>query len=181
MSFSAMLWVFEHKLPPVQKLVLLAIASHANNVTGRCFPKVQTIADKASITRRSVHRNLRMLEKTDLLQIERKFRGRGRQPSDYVLNMPLIQKRKPPGDSGVSGPGDSSVTDKRNHYRNHNNRARQEAESTLAEMLGPDGWEILIAFPEMVPLLVGKLARGTLSQRDLTDLRARFTLKGGKQ
>jgi hypothetical protein len=175
MSFRAVLWAWKQKLRPVRKLVLAVIASHANKDNHSCFPKVRTIAEEASLDPRSIHRHLRELERAGYVRIEKKYRGKGRQPNTYWLNIP-----PEPAPSAMTS-CDSRVADKRNHYRNHNNRARQEAENDLARMCGANGWEILIAFPEMVPLLVGKLQRGTLKEADLLDLRARFTLQGGNQ
>ena len=193
MSFRAVLWVLKQDLRPVRKLVLVAIASHADKVDHSCFPKVRTIANEASLDPRSVHRHLRELERAGLVRIEKKYRGKGRQPNTYWLNMP------PESATRGTTPCDSRVTDKRNHYRNHNYRARQDSsvprgqrssltngqqreqqlQNELAKRLGRDGWEVLAAFPEKVSLLTGKLQRGTLKQSDLVDLRARFTLKGG--
>jgi DNA-binding transcriptional ArsR family regulator len=193
MSFRAVLWVLKQDLRPVRKLVLVAIASHADKYDHSCFPKVRTIAKEASLDPRSVHRHLRELERAGLVRIEKKYRGKGRQPNTYWLNMP-----PEPATRGMT-PCDSRVADKRNHYSNHKKEARQDTsvprgqrsgltigqqreqqlQNELAKRLGRDGWEVLAAFPEKVPLLTGKLQRGTLKQSDLVDLRARFTLQGG--
>jgi len=180
MSFRGVLWAFDQKLPPTTKLVLAVIASYANPETSACFPKIKTIGEKASLNPRSVHRHNRALENAGLMEIEKKYRGKGRLPNNYRLNFPPDSKRKVP-DSVSSRSGDSRVTDKKNHNSNHNIRARQEAENALAKMLGPDGWEVLTTCSAQAHLLIGKLLRGTLKQSDLIDIRARFTLQGGSQ
>jgi hypothetical protein len=179
MSFRAVLWAFRQKLPPATKLVLAVIGSHANPKTGLCFPKIKTIADEASLNPRSIHRHNRILERGGFLEIEKKYRGKGRQPNNYRLNCPPDPKNVADV-AGDTRPSDNSVIDKRNHNSNHNNKARQEAENALAGMLGPNGWEILATCSEQVPLLVGKHLRGTLQESDLLELRARFTMKGGQ-
>lgn len=180
MSFHAVLWAFEQKLPPATKLVLAVIGSHANPKTGLCFPKIKTIAEKASLNPRSVHRHNKILERGGYLEIQKKYRGKGRQPNNYRLNFPPEPQRRV-SDTGSRRASDSRVADKRNHNSNHNNRAQQERENALAKMLGPDGWEVLIACSEQVPLLIGKLERGTLKPADLMDIRARFTMRGTSQ
>lgn len=179
MSFRAVLWALKQDLPPLTKLILVALASHADKLDGSCYPRVRTVATKASVTPRTVHRHFPELQRRQLVRIESKHCGKGRRPSVYWLNIPRQPKHS--YDAADRGPSDSRVAYKKNHYRNHNNRARQEAEKALAEMLGNDGWEILIACSEQVPLLVGKFERGTLKQSDLMDLRARYTLKGGER
>ena len=198
MSFRAVLWALKQKLPPTPKLLLVAIASHANKDTNLSFPKVATLAEEASMSRRTAHRHLRTLEGGNYVEIEKKYRGKGRQPSNYKVNC-VADDPRPPSDTRYRRSCDTRGTDKKNHYSNHNNRAQQVSETVpgregrltpaqsqeqrlqneLAKRLGRDGWDVLTAFPEMVPILTGKLQRGTLKQSDLLDLRARFTLQGG--
>ena len=193
MSFRAVLWAFEQDLPPIRKLILIVIASHADKDNHSCFPRVRKIANEASLSPRSVHRHLRELERAGLVRIEKKYRGKGRQPNTYWLNMP-----PEPATRGMT-PCDSRVADKRNHYSNHKKEARQDTsvprgqrsslsigqrreqqfQNEIVKRLGESGWEILSMFPEALPLLVGKLSRGTLKESDLLDLRSRFTLAGG--
>ena len=193
MSFRAVLWAFEQDLPPIRKLILIVIASHADKDNHSCFPRVRKIANEASLSPRSVHRHLRELERAGLVRIEKKYRGKGRQPNTYWLNMP------PESATRGTTPCDSRVTDKRNHYRNHNYRARQDSsvprgqrssltngqqreqqlQNELAKRLGRDGWEVLAGLQRAELTERVKLSRGTLKESDLLDLRSRFTLAGG--
>ena len=198
MSFHAILWAMKQDLPPMTKHVLMVIASHAHPKTNRCFPRVRTIALEASLHPRTIHRHNRVLERAGLIEIENQYDGNQRRANNYRLNCPPDPLAKPTDTQDIT-PTDNRAVDKKNHYSNHNNRAQQVSETVpgregrltpaqsqeqrlqneLAKRLGRDGWDVLTAFPEMVPILTGKLQRGTLKQSDLLDLRARFTLQGG--
>ncbi len=164
MSFHAVLWAFEQNLPPATKLVLAVIGSRMNPKTNDCFPKIKTIAREASMDPRTVHRHNKVLVRRGFIEIENVYQGKGRRPNNYRLNCPP-DVRGAPSDSADVRPSDTRVGDKKNHYSNHNNRARQEAENALAEMLGPNGWlGVLTTCSERVPVLIGKLHRGTLKR-----------------
>ena len=54
------------KLPATQKLVLICLSEFADD-SGRCFPSVDTIADRTGLNSRSVRRAVSELEKVGLL------------------------------------------------------------------------------------------------------------------
>ena len=54
--------VFDDDLPSSEKLVLLAMADHADDTGKNCFPSIPRIARKSSMTRRGVQKVLRRLE-----------------------------------------------------------------------------------------------------------------------
>lgn len=54
--------VWEEDLPSSEKLVLLAMADHADDGGKNCFPSIPRIAWKSSLTRRGVQKVLRRLE-----------------------------------------------------------------------------------------------------------------------
>ncbi len=89
MSIQAVAWVLEQYIPlPGPKLVLVALANHVGHVSGTCFPRVELIAQEASLSIRSVQRHLGWLEKNGFIKIERRF-AQGRQTSNiYTLLMP---------------------------------------------------------------------------------------------
>jgi hypothetical protein len=66
MSFNDVLKALGTGLKPTHKLVLVVIASFANHKTGRCNPKVRTIAKAASMSARNVHRILLRWRKADI-------------------------------------------------------------------------------------------------------------------
>jgi hypothetical protein len=60
--------VFDEDLPSSEKLVLLAMADHADDAGGNCFPSIPRIARKASMTRRGVQKVLRRLKEKNKIR-----------------------------------------------------------------------------------------------------------------
>ena len=71
MSFQAMTWAVEQKVPTYQKIVLIMLANRTNHDTGLCFPSLSMIADECGMTRRSVIEQIAKLEKAGLLSVIR--------------------------------------------------------------------------------------------------------------
>lgn len=67
MSVRLMNRVFDLVLPPMQKLVLLTMSSHADDDGGSCYPSVERIAARTGLTRRGTQKILRRLEDSRLL------------------------------------------------------------------------------------------------------------------
>lgn len=59
-------WAWEQPLPPVPKLVLMALADNADD-HGYCWPKMKTIAAKCSTSERTVQRTIKTLLAAGLL------------------------------------------------------------------------------------------------------------------
>ena len=56
-----------------------ALADHANNTTGLCWPKMETLARRLSRSPRTIQRHLHLLKEKGLVEfVERKRDGRGR-------------------------------------------------------------------------------------------------------
>ena len=56
-----------------------ALADHANNTTGLCWPKMETLARRLSRSPRTVQRHLHLLKEKGLVEfVERRRDGRGR-------------------------------------------------------------------------------------------------------
>lgn len=72
----------ENNLPPCARLVLLALARHADH-DGECFPSVPRLAGLVGLSTRQVQRYLRDLAERGLVDIERK-RGRA---NHYTLTL----------------------------------------------------------------------------------------------
>lgn len=80
--------VLEMWMPPVQKLVLFVLADAANE-NGVCWPSIQYLADKASVSERTVQRVLAEAESQGLLRRQPRFRqDRSRTSSEYLLLPP---------------------------------------------------------------------------------------------
>ena len=78
MSIDLMGWAFKQQLEPGPKLVLLALADHANGQTGLCIPGQKLLAEQCSMSVRTVQRHLVALEECGLVRREPRFRGEGR-------------------------------------------------------------------------------------------------------
>lgn len=62
MSVRVMSWVWEHsRAEGTDRLVLLAIADSAGDDGGNAFPSIETLADKAKVSTRTVQRSIRSL------------------------------------------------------------------------------------------------------------------------
>lgn len=88
MSLNLMAWAFAQKVDPPAKLVLLALADHANGQTGLCVPGQKLLAEQCSMSVKTVQRHLQKLEAAGLIRREARMRGqgRGRTSDAYYLN-----------------------------------------------------------------------------------------------
>ena len=89
MSIQAVGWVLEQDLPARPKLVLVAIANHANHVDGYCWLKAETIAAEAACSRRAVFNYLGALIRNGFIRKAPRRGDDGKQRSnDYwiILN-----------------------------------------------------------------------------------------------
>lgn len=87
MSNEAEKWAWEQRLPPVRKLVLVAIAKHVNHLKSRdhCWPNLATLADECGIERRSVRRHVAELEIAGLLRRDPRERSNRSQTSNLIV------------------------------------------------------------------------------------------------
>ena len=89
MSISASNAVWQMKLPSTQKLVLLAIANHAND-QNICWPSMSTLAKICSISERTAQRLVADLRKNKWLKIKHRYRTDGSRTSNlYQLLIPF--------------------------------------------------------------------------------------------
>lgn len=102
-------WAWEQPLPPVPKLVLMALADNADD-HGYCWPKMKTIAAKCSTSERTVQRTIKTLLAAGLLKKDARFDASGRQVSNgYTLALTYPDKLSPPADD-IAREGDTTVT-----------------------------------------------------------------------
>ena len=86
-----MAWAFEQPIPCNLKIVLLALADHANDA-GKAWPSLDRVAEKSSLSRRSVIRSIKSLSEKPygLLAVIYQFDASGRQTvSSYHLHLDL--------------------------------------------------------------------------------------------
>lgn len=102
-------WAWEQTLPPVPKLVLMALADNADD-HGYCWPKMKTIAAKCSTSERTVQRTIKTLLAAGLLKKDARFSASGRQVSNgYTLALTYPDKLSPSPKCN-QGEGDTCVT-----------------------------------------------------------------------
>lgn len=86
MSVRAMTWVWSLQMNASHKLVMLALADHADD-KGKCWPGLDGIASKCGMTRRNLIRVIQKLEQAGFLKKEAR-RENGHQGSNiYHLNI----------------------------------------------------------------------------------------------
>lgn len=89
MSIRLMSAVWTMPLPPAHKLVLLALSDWADDQGGQCWPSLEKIAARASISARQAQRHMRTLEVGGWLAVASNHRG-GHQSRRYQVNAPRI-------------------------------------------------------------------------------------------
>src|SRR3990167_8098730 len=68
MSLKAMVWAWAQPIEARDKLVLMALADHADD-DGVCWPGIKGVAEKNRISVRAVQRHIRSLEAGGLLAV----------------------------------------------------------------------------------------------------------------
>jgi len=102
-------WAWEQPLPPVPKLILMALADNADD-HGYCWPKMKTIAAKCSTSERTIQRTIKTLLTAGMLTKDARFDANGRQVSNgYTLVLSYPDKLSPPT-AAKDGVGDTPVT-----------------------------------------------------------------------
>lgn len=106
-TYPAAIWeavdVDGSALSTIDKVLFVALWSHANNKTGTAFPSVETLAAECSCKRRAVQYALAKLEAVALLERRPRMAAGGRQTSNvYILNTPAdaLRVRGAPGARG---------------------------------------------------------------------------------
>ena len=98
MSLRVITWAWTVRLPPAPKLVLMALADEADD-RGFCFPSHRHLANKCSISERSVRRMIELLAADHHLSIEHRFKkDRARTSNGYRLGV------EPPRTNCPGGP-----------------------------------------------------------------------------
>jgi hypothetical protein len=107
MSIQAMVWVLQHsRTAGCSRLVLLAIANHADAHGHNAWPSIDQIGREANVSRATTYRALEDIVALDELEITTSHGGRGR-PNHYRLPM------KPSQSETLYSPERVSTGDKR--------------------------------------------------------------------
>lgn len=95
MSYHLAAWAMDVDVPPREKLLLILIASHAND-EGECFPSQTTLAYRSGLSRRTVLRSLAELEERGVITRRQRRRPDGSRSSDTIrLNVHGAPVRPP--------------------------------------------------------------------------------------
>ncbi len=98
MSIQAVAWALEQRIPAGPKLVLVALANHADHTSGLCWPSVALVAHEASCSPRAVYRFVADLTRNGFVAVEKKRGKDGKQRSN---NYWLLFDRPPKDWSAV--------------------------------------------------------------------------------
>lgn len=162
MSVKAMTWAFEQPVSGNEKVVLLALADHAND-ENECWPSIFRIAEKSSISRRTAFRILTKLEELGFIHVVSRNDNSGRSiPNKYILKRIIKDeslpgegvKVTPGGDTGVMGEGATVVTPItliENHHSKTRKKENKKKERTISLTdCTPEFLEFFAAYPDRV-------------------------------
>lgn len=90
MSFQAMSWAVDKKLPTNQKMALLMLANRTNHDTGRCDPSHKRLAEDCGMSVSTLKRCIKQLEEQGLLKVITRKNGDVNLPNQYVLNLDWV-------------------------------------------------------------------------------------------
>jgi uncharacterized phage protein (TIGR02220 family) len=94
MSFQAMSWAVEKKLPTNQKMVLMMLANRTNHETGRCDPSHKRLAFDCGMSISTLKRCIKSLEESGLLEIVTRKSGDVNLPNQYILNLGVVDSER---------------------------------------------------------------------------------------
>lgn len=105
MSHKATDWAFEVPLPPLQKLVLLALADRHNKDTNRCDPSIDRICDDTGMSRTAVKNAITELRDKGLLNVHQRKEGTVCLSNFYSFNLSRGVGRDATGGRSPHDPG----------------------------------------------------------------------------
>lgn len=103
MSIEALSWAWGQQAKPGPKLVLLALADHADH-EGVCWPGFDGLAAKTGMNRSTVIDNVKVLAEMGLIEVEKRSDRSGHRASNrYILNITKVVK----SNVGISDSGET--------------------------------------------------------------------------
>jgi hypothetical protein len=94
MSFPCTKWAWKQPLLHAEKIVLLALAEHADE-RNECFPSMATLAEECGMCRRNILRVVEKLVEKKLIFIKKRVTAHGKSSHDYTLNTAIIMIKTP--------------------------------------------------------------------------------------
>jgi len=89
-SIKVMTMVFDAQLKSNQKLVMLALADHANDMGDRVFPSIERVAHKVCLSKRQVQRIMNDLRKEGLIHMTHK--ASRHRPREYRIDLVKLKE-----------------------------------------------------------------------------------------
>lgn len=80
-----MAWAVEQKIPATKKIVLLMLANRTNSDTGKCVPKIKTLADDCGLSESATKAALKELAELGLIKAHQRFYEGQQLPNQYEL------------------------------------------------------------------------------------------------
>jgi len=84
MSFQAMSWALKQPVKTTEKLLLLVIANYADE-QGQAWPSVETLCRDTGMSRATIQRSLRKLEKLGFLSTKKRMKSHAQTSNLYTL------------------------------------------------------------------------------------------------
>ena len=91
-----MAWAAEQQLPATKKIVLLMLANRVNSDTGKCVPKIKTLADDCGLSESATKASLRDLVDAGLIKVHQRFYEGQQLPNQYELSPDGVGQQKTP-------------------------------------------------------------------------------------
>lgn len=106
-----MTWAVEQKLPATKKIVLLMLANRTNSDTGKCIPKIKTLAEDCGLSESSTKSAIKELAELGLLTIIPRFYDGQQLPNQYQLNSDGVGQHKTPLRQEITQVGQEVTTE----------------------------------------------------------------------
>lgn len=126
-------------LSPSEKLILLALADHADDDTGRCWPSMATLAQKSCQSERNARRMIRNLEAQGYVKVD----SRGGQPNQYIvtpnpdkLAAPTPDKSAHTPDTAMSGGADTAMSAEPSRTIKENHGGGRARDTLIDQIMG---------------------------------------------
>jgi biotin operon repressor len=120
--------IFYLEIPALEKLVLLAMADHAQDDGTGCYPSVQRLATKTSLSRRGVQKISRRLEDAGFLVPSARIKGGRSLTTEYRITL----EKGEPGSLFSSTKGRTAQQERANPVRpNHQEPSLNHQETMI--------------------------------------------------
>jgi DNA-binding transcriptional regulator YhcF (GntR family) len=179
MSIRVMTEVWKTNLPTTEKMVLLVIADHASDDGTNAYPSQKTIANKASISIRTVQRCVNNLVASKYLQMDKHAGGSARcrddrRPHLYTINLDRLRvdsvTTRTRGDiEDIDGATITPITGRQSRPKNHTIKPSLEPPLQFDEF-----WKIY-------PLKVGKKPAQAAFEKAIKVVALEVILEGARR